>query len=102
MKPDKHDIDKTLRMLATKGTYETLLYIKDNEYIGYNAILKHVTSNKIVASRASIHKTITDLSNMKLLERKITQDRPVRTGYRVNERGHKVIKCLDEIYQATR
>lgn len=97
----RHSIRKVLRILATKGTYETLLYIGRNKDVGYNAILEYVTSNRIVASRASMHKTISGLTDIGLLERSITQDRPIRTGYRVSERGQRVMKYLSEIEQDT-
>ncbi|MDE0525002.1 MAG: winged helix-turn-helix transcriptional regulator [Thaumarchaeota archaeon] len=102
MESDGHGISDVLRILATKGTHETLLYIRDNEDVGYNAVLDYVICNKIVASRASMHKTITKLTDIGLLERRITQDRPVRMGYRVSEKGRRVIKYLDEIGQATK
>ncbi|MDE0525347.1 MAG: hypothetical protein OXI27_01930 [Thaumarchaeota archaeon] len=101
MESGKHSISEILRILATKGTYETLLFIQRSEDVGYNAILEYVTSNKIVASRASMHKTISGLTDIGLLERRITQDRPIRTGYRVSERGQRVIRHLSKIRQDT-
>lgn len=102
MESDIRNMRDVLRILAAKGTYETLRYIRNNEDVGYNSVLEYVTCNKIVASRASMHKSITKLTDMGLLERRIIQDRPFRTGYRVSESGYKVIKYLDEIVQATK
>ena len=102
VKLDKQNIGNILRILATKGTRETLQYIRNNEDVGYNSILQYVVSNKIVKSRASVNITITKLTDLGLLERKIIQDRPIRTGYKVSQKGHLVIKHLDGIEQATK
>ena len=102
VKVRKYGIAKILRILATKGTLETLLYISKNENVGYNSILRHVTSNKIVTSRASVNSTITKLTDLGLLERTIIQDRPIRTGYTISQKGDLVIKHLDGIEQATK
>ena len=102
MESDRCSVRDVLRILATKGTYETLLYIRNNEDVGYNSVLEYVTCNKIVASRASMHKTITKLMDIGLLERRITQDRPIRTGYRVSESGCNVIKHIDGILHAVK
>lgn len=102
VKTGKHGIAKVLRILATKGTLETLLYISKNESIGYNSILRHVVSNRIVTSRASVNSTITKLTDLGLLKRTIIQDRPIRTGYAISQKGDVVIKHLDGIEQATK
>ncbi len=102
MTADKHSIGRVLRVLATKGTYETLLHIRDNENIGYNSVSQYVMSNKIVKSRASVNTTITRLTDLGLLERTITQDRPIRTGYKVSKKGYNVIKHLNGIEHATK
>lgn len=101
VKSNKYSISEVLRILATKGTYETLLYVRNNEEVGYSAILQYVMNNKIVASRASMHKTITKLMDIGLLERRIMQDLPFRTGYKISERGFKVIEYLNGIKHAT-
>lgn len=99
MNTNKHNISEILRILATKGTYETLLFIKENKNVGYNSILKHILSNKIVKSRASMNATVTKLTDMGILERTITQDRPIRVSYKISERGYNVMKHLDGIKQ---
>lgn len=96
------DIVKVLRILATKGTYETLQHVRDNENIGYNSMLQHAISNKIVKSKASVNTTITKLTDLGLLERTVTQDRPIRTSYKISEKGYDVIKHLDGIEHITR
>ena len=97
MKTGKYGISKVLRILATKGTLETLLHISKNENIGYNSIMQHMLSNKIVTSRASVNTTITKLTDMGLLERTITQNRPIRTGYRVSKNGYSMMEHLARI-----
>ncbi len=58
-------------------------------------------SNKIVKSRASVNTTMARLTDLGLLERKITQDRPIRTGYKVSKKGYNVIRHLNGIEQVT-
>ncbi len=85
-----------LRMLANQGTYEILLYVKDHEGLHYNDIMKYATNNHIVGSRSSITVILNFLIDHHLLDKYI-ETRPIRTCYRINEKGCKMIKYLNDI-----
>jgi len=102
VKPNKCNIRKILRILATKGTIEIFLYINNNANIGYNSVLEYAICSEIVKSRASVNITMARLTDLGLLERTITQERPIRTGYKVSKKGCLVIQHLHKLEQITK
>lgn len=85
--------------MAKKGFYEILNYIAEKKTVHYNEVLRHAIDKKIVDSRASITIILNGLTNLGLLERKVTDERPIRTNYSVSKNGHQIIKNLKELEQ---
>jgi len=85
--------------MAKKGFYEILNYIAEKKTVHYNEVLRHAMDKKIVDSRASITIILNGLTNLGLLERKVTDERPIRTNYSVSKNGHQIIKNLKELEQ---
>ena len=101
MEMQGHGMRNVLRILAKKGVYEVFLYMKEHEDQGYNAIVSHMVSEKLVKSKTSANTAITKLASIGLLERRITNARPPRVCYKVNKKGVVVLRCLKEIEMIT-
>jgi len=86
-----------LRMMSKKGFFIVLKYVKEQENISYNKVLKHAMDKKIVESGASITIILNGLTNLGLLERSVLDTRPIRTNYRVTRNGQEVIKKFMEL-----
>lgn len=86
-----------LRMMSKKGFYETLKHVKKRRSIHYNEVLNYAIDNKIVSSKASITIILNGLTNLGLLERKVTDDRPIRTLYSLTKDGEKILSKLSEL-----
>lgn len=84
-------------MMSKKGFYDILMYVKDNEGIHYNEVLKYAFDRKIVESRASITIILNGLTDLGLLERSVTPSRPIRTTYKISKKGSHIINKLKEI-----
>ncbi len=52
---------------------------------------------KIVDSRASVTIILNGLTNLGLLDRTVTDTRPIRTSYQVSKTGNHIIKSLKEL-----
>lgn len=85
--------------MAKKGFYEILNYIAEKKTVHYNEVLRYALDKKVVDSRASITIILNGLTNLGLLERKVTDARPIRTNYSVSKNGHQIIKNLKELEQ---
>lgn len=96
-KNTKQGIILLFKKLSKKGYFSLLLHISSNEAIHYNDVLKHAITNKIVKSRASITIILNDLTDLGILDRTVSQDRPIRTTYKVSNKGKIVIKHLKEL-----
>ena len=83
--------------MSKKGFYLILLYIKNHENIHYNEVLQYAIKNKVVNSRASITIILNELTDIGVLERTVSQNRPIRTTYKVSNKGKLVIKHINEI-----
>lgn len=84
-------------MLSNKGFYDILRHVKKNENVHYNDILRHSLEKKIVGGRASITIILNGLTDLGLLERTVSQTRPIRTTYKISEKGNKALKHLKEL-----
>lgn len=84
-------------MMSKKGFYDILKYVKENEGIHYNEVLKYAFDKKIVESRASITIILNGLTDLGLLERNVATSRPIRTTYKISKKGVHVINKLREI-----
>ncbi|TSA18094.1 MAG: hypothetical protein D4R72_02810 [Nitrosopumilales archaeon] len=83
--------------MSKKGFYEVLNYIHEKKSVHYNEVLRYVIDKKIVDSRASVTIILNGLTNLGLLERTVTDTRPIRTSYQVSKTGHYIIKNLKEL-----
>jgi len=83
--------------MSRKGFYEILNYVLEHENIHYNEVLKHCLKEKILDGRASVTIILNGLTEMNLLERQVSQTRPIRTTYRVSKKGKTVIKHLKDL-----
>lgn len=63
----------------------------------YNDVMKYAMSSKIVNSRASVTIALNALTDLDVLDRTVSAQRPVRTTYRLNKKGRAVLQHLKEI-----
>jgi DNA-binding HxlR family transcriptional regulator len=83
--------------MSKKGFYEILNYIYEKKNVHYNEVLRYALDKRIVESRASITIILNGLTNLGLLERTVTDTRPIRTNYAVSKTGHNIIRNLREL-----
>lgn len=83
--------------MSKKGFYNMLNYVGENENIHYNDVLRYCLEKEIVGSRASITIILNGLTDLELLERQVSQTRPIRTTYKVSKKGKIIIKHLKEL-----
>ena len=86
-----------LRMMSKKGFFSLLQYVKEQQTVSYNQVLRYAIENKIVESNASITIVLNGLTNLGLLERTVVDARPIRTNYSVTKNGLEVIKKFKEL-----
>ena len=86
-----------LRKLSKKGFYDTLTHVRENPGVHYNDVLRYSLEKGIVGGRASITIILNGLTDLGLLERTVSQTRPIRTTYKITEKGNKVLKHLKEL-----
>ena len=88
-----------LRKLSKKGFYPIFLFVEGAGESGvhYNDVLRYALSHKVVESRASVTAALNALTDLKMLERTVSSERPVRTIYRTSKRGKAVSQRLREI-----
>ncbi|MGI0101604.1 MAG: hypothetical protein ACREA7_03295 [Nitrosotalea sp.] len=86
-----------LRKMSKKGFYEVFNYVYEKKNVHYNEVLKHALDKNIIDSRASVTIILNGLTNLGLLERTVTDTRPIRTSYQVSKTGHHIIKSLKEL-----
>lgn len=97
MKEQRRDFLTFLKRMSKKGFLEVLEFVRDNEGVHYNDVLRHAFDKKIVDSRASVTIILNGLTDLGLLERSVTNTRPIRTTYKVSKKGHSIIKGLKEL-----
>lgn len=83
--------------MSKKGFLEVLEFARDNEGVHYNDVLRHTFDKKIVDSRTSVTIILNGLIDLGLLERNVTNTRPIRTTYKVSKKGQSVIKGLKDL-----
>jgi DNA-binding HxlR family transcriptional regulator len=83
--------------MSKKGFYDILKYIEEKKNVHYNDVLRYALDKKIVDSRASITIILNGLTNLGLLERTVTDTRPIRTNYSVSKKGHNVIRNIKDL-----
>ena len=80
--------------MSKKGFYHILRHIEQNGNVHYNDVLKYSIDKKIIGSRATITIILNGLTELGLLERTVSQTRPLRTTYNVSKKGKIAIKNL--------
>lgn len=95
--PKKVDLLEFLKLIIKKGYYDVLLHVEKNPDIHYNDVLKWALEKKVVASRSALPPMLGDLTDLGLLDRTITDTRPIRTTYKVSKKGKDIIKSLDNL-----
>lgn len=83
--------------MSKKGFYEILNHIVENSNLHYNDVLRYSLEKRIVRSRASITIILNGLTDLELLEREVSQTRPIRTTYKVSKRGKTVLKHMKDL-----
>lgn len=83
--------------MSKKGFYDILIYISENENVHYNDVLRHALEKKIIDGRASVTIILNGLTDLDLLERQVSNSRPIRTTYKISKKGRVVLKHLKEL-----
>ena len=83
--------------MSKKEFYDILNHVIENENVHYNDVLRHCLEKQIVSSRASVTIILNGLTELGLLDRKVSQTRPIRTTYSVSKKGKTVMKHLKEL-----
>jgi len=83
--------------MSKKGFYEIFHHIINNKDIHYNDVLKHCMQTGVVESRASVTIILNGLTELEIVNRTVSQARPIRTTYNVSKKGIKVMKYLKEL-----
>lgn len=86
-----------LRMMSKKGFYDILKHIKKHKSAHYNDVLNYAIDNSVVSSKASITIILNGLTNLGLLERTVTDERPIRTSYSLSKDGEKILYKLNDL-----
>jgi DNA-binding HxlR family transcriptional regulator len=86
-----------LRKMSKKGHYETLEFIAAEEPVHYSEILHFDMTSEVVKTRSSVIIIVRNLLKMGLLERQVIDSQPVRTQYRLSEKGLKILDCLNKM-----
>ena len=97
IKEERKNIIMFFNKMSKKGFHPILLYIKNHENMHYNEVLQYAIKNKVVSSRATITIILNELTGIGVLERTVSQNRPIRTTYKVSNKGQLVIKHMNEI-----
>ena len=85
-----------LRLMSKKGFYD-ILKIINKQPLYYNEVLDVAISKKIVSSKASITIILNGLTNLQLLDRSISEQRPIRTTYSITKLGKQVLKNFSSL-----
>jgi DNA-binding HxlR family transcriptional regulator len=88
--------------MSKKGFYWTLQYIGDKGEVHYNEVLKHAHSDKIVRSRSQITVILNALTDLGLLKRNVSVNRPVRTTYTLSDKGKELTQLFKKIEELSR
>ena len=88
-----------LRELFGKGRIDVLFFIEEKVEVRYSDVRDFCLKNKIVGSRGTVNVILRDLTDIKLVERKVKATRPVRTTYQLTQLGRQVVEHLKIIKQ---
>jgi DNA-binding HxlR family transcriptional regulator len=71
-----------------------LLYLDEKDTASYTDLLKNV-----VQSRSTLASSLTQLAQAHLVERKVHPSKPIRTDYRLTEKGESLVGLLKNMQQ---
>ena len=74
-----------------------LMYVKEKGEVHYADVLDYAIREKVVDSRSTVTVILNGLTDLNLLERKVSQERPIRTTYKLGNKGMQVLQRLQEI-----
>lgn len=83
--------------MSKKGFYDILNHVGENDDVHYNDVLRHALEKKIIDGRASVTIILNGLTDLDLLERHVSDSRPIRTTYKISKKGRLVLKHLKEL-----
>ena len=86
-----------LRKMSKKGFFEVLDFMGDKDWLHYSEILEHCMIKRIVDSRATVTTIVNGLTDLGLLDRKVTATRPVRTQYKLSNIGSGALNHLNTL-----
>ncbi|MEP0825925.1 MAG: hypothetical protein HRF40_10600 [Nitrososphaera sp.] len=86
-----------LRKMSKKGFYQVLQHIDKKGEVHFNDVLNHALSSKMVDSRSQVISIMNGLTDLGLLERKVSEKRPLRTTYTVSKKGHAVLHHFEQL-----
>jgi DNA-binding HxlR family transcriptional regulator len=87
--------------MSKKGFYQVLQHINDKGEVHFNDVLNLALSSKMVNSRSQVIAIMNGLTDLGLLERKVSERRPLRTTYSVSKKGRNILNLLREIEKET-
>ena len=90
-----------MRNLSKKGFYDVLREVEARSKMHYNEILKYTLEKKLVKSRASVTTILNGLTGLGLLDRMVTDARPIRTTYQLSKKGKSILNLLKQIERET-
>lgn len=94
MKGSRSEFLAFMKKMSKKGFYEVLEHVKENPDVHYNDVLRYAFDRKIIDSRASVTIILNGLTDIGLLERSVSDTRPIRTTYRLSKKGETVLKQI--------
>jgi len=86
-----------LKELFGKGRIDVLFFIEEKVEVGFTDVRNFCLKNKIVGSRGTVNIILRDLTDTKLVERKVMVTRPVRTTYQLTQLGRQVVDHLKTV-----
>ncbi|MGH9919032.1 MAG: winged helix-turn-helix transcriptional regulator [Nitrososphaerales archaeon] len=80
------------KVLFNLSDTKILFYLEEKESSSYSELL-----GRVIKSRSTLASSLTDLQEMKLIERKVKDSRPIRTEYLLTKRGKELVQLLSSV-----
>ena len=74
-----------------------LFYLHEHEASRFSELLKFIEKDKKSNKRSMLSRSLRDMQERKLIERKVEQKRPVETRYQLTNRGIRAVELLMEL-----
>jgi len=91
-----------LKILFGKGRIEVLYFIEERGRVRFADIRKFCLEKGIVRSRGTVPIILRNLTNIRLIERKVVATRPVQIFYELTSLGKQVVGHLKAIEELLR